>query len=61
MGGSTRLSVVVVTHNCRGAVGRSLPPLTAQLVDGDELIVVDNASVDGTPALVRELAPDATV
>lgn len=59
--GSTRLSVVVVTHNCRGAVGRSLPPLVEQLADGDELIVVDNASVDGTPALVRELAPDATV
>lgn len=52
---------MVVTHNCRGAVGRSLPALTAELDDGDELIVVDNASVDGTPTLVRELAPSATV
>ncbi|MGH2962390.1 MAG: glycosyltransferase family 2 protein [Solirubrobacterales bacterium] len=57
----TRLSVVVVTHNCLGAVRRSLPPLVDQLAGGDELIVVDNASADGTPALVRELAPGATV
>jgi GT2 family glycosyltransferase len=57
----TRLSVVVVTYNCRGAVGRSLPALAGQLAEGDELIVVDNASVDGTPAAVRELAPEATV
>ena len=56
-----RLSVVVVTHNCRGAVRRSLPPLVAQLGDGDELIVVDNASSDGTVAAVRELAPGAIV
>jgi GT2 family glycosyltransferase len=57
----TRLSVVVVTYNCREAVGRSLPSLTEQLRDGDELIVVDNASADGTPDAVRELAPDAIV
>jgi GT2 family glycosyltransferase len=56
-----RLSVVVVTHNSLGAVRRSLPALVSQLADGDELFVVDNASVDGTPALVRELAPGATV
>jgi GT2 family glycosyltransferase len=57
----TRLSVVVVTYNCRGAVGRSLPPLVEQLREGDELVVVDNASSDGTAAAVRELAPDAIV
>jgi GT2 family glycosyltransferase len=54
-----RLSVVVVTYNCREAVGCSLPPLVEQLGDGDELIVVDNASVDGTAAAVREAAPGA--
>jgi N-acetylglucosaminyl-diphospho-decaprenol L-rhamnosyltransferase len=53
----TRLSVVVVTHNCREAVQRSLPPLIEQLGADDELIVVDNASADGTAATVRELAP----
>ena len=57
----TSLSVVVVTFNCREAVSRSLPPLVEQLRDGDELIVVDNASADGTAAAVRELAPDAVV
>ena len=56
-----RLSVVVVTYNCREAVDRSLPPLVEQLVDGDELIVVDNASTDGTAARVRELAAEATI
>jgi GT2 family glycosyltransferase len=55
----TSLSVVVVTFNCREAVNRSLPPLVEQLADGDELIVVDNASSDGTEAAVRELAPGA--
>ncbi len=57
----TRLSVVLVTYNCREAVGRSLPPLVGQLAEGDELIVVDNASSDGTVAAVRELAPGAVL
>ena len=39
----------------------TLPALAAQLRDGDELIVVDNASADGTPSAVRELAPAAIV
>jgi hypothetical protein len=49
----------MVTFNCREAVGRSLPPLVAELREGDELIVLDGASGDGTPDAVRELAPDA--
>ena len=41
---------------------RPLPALAAQLRDGDELIVVDNASADGSRrGRVRELAPAATV
>jgi GT2 family glycosyltransferase len=40
-------------------VRRSLPALTEQLRDGDELIVVDNGSGDGTAALVDELVPEA--
>ena len=55
------LSVVTVTYNSREEVARGLPPLVEQLGDGDELIVVDNASTDGTPGIVRELAPGATV
>ena len=56
-----RVSVVVVTHNSRDAIARTLPALAAELTDDDELIVVDNASADGTPAAARELAPSATV
>jgi N-acetylglucosaminyl-diphospho-decaprenol L-rhamnosyltransferase len=55
------LAVVVVTYNSASALERSLPALTAQLRDGDELIVVDNASRDETVARVGELAPEATL
>lgn len=54
-----RLSVVIVTYNSADAIRRGLPVLTAQLRDGDELIVVDNASRDGTAEVVAEVAPAA--
>jgi len=38
-----------------------LGALTGELRDGDELIVIDNASSDGTPDAVRDATPDATV
>jgi GT2 family glycosyltransferase len=56
-----RLSVIVVTHSSRAAVARTLPALASEMRPGDELIVVDNASGDGTPELVGELVPDATL
>ncbi|OLE36057.1 MAG: hypothetical protein AUG48_08740 [Actinobacteria bacterium 13_1_20CM_3_68_9] len=55
------LSVVIVTHDNREAVRKALPALTAQLDDGDELIVVDNDSADGTAEAARELAAEAIV
>ena len=55
------LTVVIVTHDSRQALGATVPALVEQLRGGDELIVVDNASADGTAAAVRELAPEATV
>jgi GT2 family glycosyltransferase len=57
--GLPTLSVIVVTHNEREHVERSLPPLTAQLGERDELIVADNRSTDGSPEAVRRLAPGA--
>jgi GT2 family glycosyltransferase len=57
----SRLSVVIVTRDHREAVREALPALAAQLDDGDELIVVDNDSSDGTADAVRELAPEAIV
>ena len=53
------LSAIVVTHDSAAALRRSLPALLAELRDGDELIVCDNGSRDGTPDLIRELAPSA--
>lgn len=55
------LSVVVVTHDSRAAVSAALPSLWAQLADGDELVVVDNASSDGTLDAVRAIAPGAAI
>ena len=61
MSRSPSLSVLVVTYNERELVERCLPPLVAQLREGDELIVADNASTDGTVAAVERAAPAATV
>jgi GT2 family glycosyltransferase len=53
------LSAVVVAHDSLAELRRSLPPLLAQLADGDELIVVDNASRDGLETELASLAPQA--
>jgi GT2 family glycosyltransferase len=61
LGDVPTLSVLVVTYNERALVERCLPPLVAQLSEGDELIVADNASTDGTLAAVEHVAPLAKV
>jgi GT2 family glycosyltransferase len=53
------LSAVVVTHQSCEEIARSLPALLAELGEGDELVVVDNASTDGTRDAVAKLAPNA--
>ena len=58
---SASLSIVVVTYNSASAIRRTLEALLGELAEGDEVIVVDNASADGTPAVVAELCPAATV
>ena len=55
------LSVLIVAWNSREELARTLPALLPELGEGDELIVADNDSADGTAAAVRELAPLATV
>jgi len=53
------LSVLIVAWNSRDELGRTLPALLPELGEGDELIVVDNDSTDGTPEAVAGLAPAA--
>jgi hypothetical protein len=53
------LSVVVVGYNGRELLGRCLDSVLADQGNlGVELIVVDNASHDGTPTMVAERYPD---
>jgi glycosyltransferase involved in cell wall biosynthesis len=40
------LSVILVTHNAQELVAPCVEALLEQFVDGDELIVADNGSVD---------------
>ncbi len=53
------LSVLIVSWNSREQLARTLPALLPELGEGDELIVVDNDSTDGTPEAVEALAPRA--
>ena len=57
-----RLSIVIVTYNSRGYIDTCLQSLirTPPAVDHD-IIVVDNASTDGTAAVIRERWPAARV
>ncbi len=55
------VSVLIVAWNSSAELRRTLPPLVAELREGDELIVVDNDSPDDSAAVVAELAPRARV
>lgn len=58
--GRPRTSVIVVSWNGRNWLGRCLDALLAQ--QGDfEIIVVDNASTDGSAAFLRETYPAVRV
>ena len=47
------IAVVIVTFNNAGHIGATLRALDDQLEEGDELVVVDNASHDGTAEVAR--------
>lgn len=55
-GSDPRVAAVVVTFNRRDLLARLLEALLAT-PDLDEVIVVDNASTDGTAQMLAELAP----
>ena len=50
---------MIVTWNSAEDIEGALPALGAELREGDELIVVDNASTDATVGRVKALAPGA--
>lgn len=55
----TPLSAVIVTWNGRRHLPDCLAALRPQLPPGAEIILVDNASADGTAEWARRAAPDA--
>jgi len=55
------LSVLIVAWNSREELARTLPALLPELGEGDQLIVVDNHSDDGTADAVASLAPAARI
>src|SRR4051812_32746934 len=53
------LAVIIVSYRSAEALATTVPALLRELRPDDELIVVDNASGDGTVAAVKRLAPVA--
>ncbi len=58
---SERVCAIVVTYNRAGLLRACLAALGAQTRAPDAILVVDNASTDGTRALLRAEFPEATV
>lgn len=52
---SDALAVVVVTHQSAEHLADLVQALVPQLREEDEVVIVDNASTDGTPELARSL------
>jgi N-acetylglucosaminyl-diphospho-decaprenol L-rhamnosyltransferase len=56
--GLPRLSILIVSYNSRGDLEACLESLTRQPPRADhEVVIVDNASTDGTPAYIRTRWP----
>ena len=55
------VSVVVPCYRCAGTVGRAVASALAQSAPPLEVLLVDDASPDGTLAVLRELARDPRV
>ena len=56
-----RVSVIIPTHNRAGLLREAVESVLAQTVHDWELIVVDDASTDETPDVVRALMLDGRI
>jgi GT2 family glycosyltransferase len=56
-----RISFVIVTYNNGATLGDSLSLLVRQLREGDEIVVVDNASADDSALVAERSVPEAVV
>ena len=52
-----RVSIIVPTYNRAGLIGRAIESVRTQTFSDWELIVVDDGSTDGTPAVVESYRP----
>jgi len=55
------LSVVIVSFNCRDLLVRCLKSLKIPPHNPQEVIIIDNASIDGTPDIIPEIYPTAKI
>jgi N-acetylglucosaminyl-diphospho-decaprenol L-rhamnosyltransferase len=58
---SPEVSILIVTHNSRTVLPACLKSIAATTTIAHEIILVDNASTDGTPQLVRRQFPQASL
>lgn len=49
-----KVSIVITTYNCADTIGRCLDAALMQTLDNIEIIVVDDASIDETAAVLKE-------
>jgi len=56
-GGFSKITVLVVTYNRKELLRNCLAALLAQTAKVEHLVIVDNASTDGTAEWLREWMP----
>ncbi len=56
-----RVTVILSTHNRAATLGRAITSVLDQQLDGLELVVIDDASTDGTPSLLAAWRDDPRV
>ncbi len=55
---SLSVSIVIPTYNRADLIGRALSSAVCQIRPGDEILVIDDGSTDGTEDIVRTFGPE---